>query len=244
MPPASATAPPPADAATSPIPAVALSAVARIFGTVAPLRSVSATLPAGSITLLLGENGAGKSTLLRLIAGLATPSRGTVRVFAQDPRRSPETRSRIAYVSHSSMLYDELSADENLRYFGKLHRSSQITCDCAASPEMALRAVGLAPRLTRPVAQFSQGMRPRAPLPCALQTDPDLLLLDEPFSNLDTAGVRQMLDLLADFRTWPSRHDPALRRTILLTTHQASLALPLADRVLRLHEGTLHDETA
>ncbi len=243
MPPASAAAPAPADASTSPIPAVALAAVARIFGTVAPLRAVSASLPAGSITLLLGENGAGKSTLLRLVAGLAAPSRGTVRVFAEDPRQHPETRSRIAYVSHSTMLYDELSADENLRYFATLHRTSSIDCGCSASPEMALRAVGLDPALTRPVAQFSQGMRQRAALACALQADPDLLLLDEPFSNLDVAGVQGMIDLLADFRTWPSRTDSALGRTILLTTHQASLALPLADRVLHLRDGILHDET-
>lgn len=229
-----------ADAVT---PAIQLAAVARIFGTVAPLRAVSATLPVGSITLLLGENGAGKSTLLRLIAGLAAPSRGTVRVFGDDPRQSPETRARVAYVSHSSMLYDELSADENLRYFATVHRTSQVHCDCAASPEMALRAVGLDPHLARPVAQFSQGMRQRAALACALQADPDLLLLDEPFSNLDIAGVQQMLDLLADFRTWPSRTDPALRRTILLTTHQAALALPLADHVLRIQDGMLHDES-
>ncbi len=239
---ASAT-PTPADALTIPVPAIHLASVAKIFGAHAPLRSVSATLPPGSITLLLGENGAGKSTLLRLVAGLTAPSRGTVRIFSKDPRQSPDIRSRIAYVSHTSMLYDELSAPENLAYFATLHRTSPTHCNCSASPEMALRAVGLDPHLTRPVAQFSQGMRQRTALACALQADPDLLLLDEPFSNLDTTGARQMLDLLADFRTWPSRHDPTLRRTILLTTHQASLARTLADRTLRLRDGTLHNET-
>ena len=108
---------------------------------------------------------------------------------------------------------------------------------------MALRAVGLDPALTRPVGQLSQGMRQRAALARGLQTDPDLLLLDEPFSNLDVGGVRQMIDLLLDFRTWPSRTSPA-GRTVVLTTHQADLVRPIADLVLTLHNGTLTAEPA
>ena len=215
-------------------PAIEITDVARIFGSFAALRRCSATIPAGTITVLLGENGAGKSTLLRLIAGLGVPSRGTVRVFGTAPHL---LRSRIAYVSHSTMLYDELTAMENLRYFASL-QATGATCACSGSPEMALRAVGLDPALTRTVGQFSQGMRQRTALARALQTDPDLLLLDEPFSNLDVAGVRQMIDLLLDFRTWPSRTSPA-GRTILLTTHQAQLVTPIADTVLTLHNGAL-----
>ena len=147
-------------------------------------------------------------------------------------------RSRIAYVSHSTMLYDELTAIENLRYFASLQRSGS-TCACSSgSPEMALRAVGLDPALRRPVGQFSQGMRQRTALARALQNDPDLLLLDEPFSNLDVAGVRQMIDLLLDYRTWPSKTSPN-GRTILLTTHQADVVRPIADSVLNLANGAL-----
>jgi energy-coupling factor transporter ATP-binding protein EcfA2 len=80
-------------------------------------------------------------------------------------------------------------------------------CACTASPEMALRAVGLDPTLTRPVGQYSQGMRQRASLARVLQTDPELLLLDEPFSNLDVASARHMVELLMDFRTWPVAGD-------------------------------------
>ena len=219
---------------TSTAPAIEITDVARIFGSFAALRRCSATIQPATITLLLGENGAGKSTLLRLIAGLGTPSRGSITVFGQQPHL---LRSRVAYVSHSTMLYDELTAMENLRYFAALQATGP-TCACSGSPEMALRAVGLDPTLTRTVGQFSQGMRQRTALARALQTDPDLLLLDEPFSNLDVAGVRSMLDLLLDFRTWPSRTSPA-GRTILLTTHQAAHVIPIADTVLTLANGTL-----
>ncbi len=219
---------------TAGVPAIELIDVARIFGSFAALRRCSATIQPGTITLLLGENGAGKSTLLRLIAGLGTPSRGAITVFGQPPHL---LRSRVAYVSHGTMLYDELTAMENLNYFAAL-QSTGPHCACSGSPEMALRAVGLDPHLTRPVGQFSQGMRQRTALARALQTDPDLLLLDEPFSNLDIAGVRSMIDLLLDFRTWPSKSSSE-GRTILLTTHQADLVRPIADTILTLAGGTL-----
>lgn len=234
------------ETAKNPDAAIELVGIAKRFGSTAVLRQVSVTLTPGLIAVLLGENGAGKSTLLRLIAGLASASRGSLCIFGEDPRdnHAGTVRQRIAYVSHTSMLYDELSAQENLRYFSSLHRAGAMSCACSASPEMALRAVGLDPALTRPVGQFSQGMRQRTALACALQSDPDLLLLDEPFSNLDVEGVQQMLELLRDFRTWPSRREPSMQRTVLLTTHQAALALSIADVVLRLKGGVLESESA
>src|SRR5579875_2309248 len=96
--------------------AVELTAVSRLYGSFAALRGVSAQFPAGSSTMVLGENGAGKSTLLRTIAGLSAPSRGAVSVFGDTPQHH---RRRIAYMSHEPMLYDELSALENLRYFAR-----------------------------------------------------------------------------------------------------------------------------
>jgi ABC-type multidrug transport system ATPase subunit len=217
-----------------PAPIARLTSVAKLFGTFAALRPLSLTLEAGRIYLILGENGAGKSTLLRLLAGLAEPSRGTVEVFGARPSAA---RGRIAYMAHASTLYDELTALENLNYFASLHRMEG-GCDCTGSPEMALRAVSLDPNLKRPVAQYSQGMRQRASLARALQSDPELLLLDEPFSNLDVASARSIVDLLADFRTWPHPQSPA-GRTIVLTTHQAHLAEPIADVILTLASGIL-----
>jgi ABC-type multidrug transport system ATPase subunit len=225
--------------------AARLESVSKLYGSFAALRKVTAEFAVGSSTVILGDNGAGKSTLLRLLAGLISPTRGTVRVFAEEPRAQ---RKRVAYMSHDAMLYDELSAMENLRYFGGLQKGEGCGCVCTASPEMALRAVGLDPTLTRPVGQYSQGMRQRASLARVLQTDPELLLLDEPFSNLDVASARLMVELLMDFRTWPVAGDgdeagagglQAMRgRTIILTTHQAKLAEPLADRTLTMRAGT------
>lgn len=207
-------------------------AVSKVYGRFAALRNVSATFAEGSCTVILGANGAGKSTLLRLAAGLALPTRGKVRVFDTAPQRQ---RGRVAYMSHAPMLYDELSAMENLSYFGALARGNE--CDCVGSPEMALRAVGLDPGLKRPVGEYSQGMRQRTSFARVLQADPELLLLDEPFSNMDAASIEQMVELLADFRTWTVPRDG--RRTILLTTHQAQLAMPLADSVVTLRNGEM-----
>lgn len=189
--------------------------------------------------MILGDNGAGKSTLLRLIAGLIVPSRGSVLAFGQDPRSQ---RRRIAYMSHEPMLYDELSALENLRYFTSLHADgNEAPCACTAAPERALRAVGLDPALSRPVGHYSQGMRQRASLARVIQADPELLLLDEPFSNLDVESSRRMVELLAEIRTWPlSGAAPPRRRTILLTTHQAHLAEPLAEATVTLRAGAVH----
>ncbi len=211
---------------------VSLESVSKIYGAFAALRNVTACMMPGSSTVILGENGAGKSTLLRVIAGLITPTRGSVTVFGTSPRSE---RRRIAYMSHAPMLYDELTAMENLNYFASLHRGEG--CACVGSPEMALRAVGLDPALSRPVGQYSQGMRQRASLARVLQTDPELLLLDEPFSNLDAASAKHMVELLADFRTWPVAGGG--QRTIILTTHQAALAEPLADKTLVMQQGQI-----
>ena len=230
---------PTAPAPASATPAAQLRSVSKIFGNFVALRRCTLTLATGSSTVLLGENGAGKSTLLRLLSGLHEPTQGEVEVFGDAPRN---LRHRIAYVSHSSGLYDELTALENLRYFASLRRSGAATCACTGNSEMALRAVGLDPNLTRTVGQYSQGMRQRASLALALQADPDLLLLDEPFSNLDVTSSRAMVELLADVRTWPSAHG-APARTLVLTTHQATLAQPLADRTITMHRGEILADT-
>nr|WP_213807653.1 heme ABC exporter ATP-binding protein CcmA [Granulicella sp. dw_53] len=221
---------------SAPIIAAELHSVSRIYGGFAALRNLSATFNAGSCTMILGENGAGKSTLLRVLAGLITPTRGTVSIFSQSPQQQ---RRRIAYMSHAPMLYDELTALENLNYFARLYSVGK--CACVGSPEMALRAVGLDPALTRTVGQYSQGMRQRASLARVLQSDPEILLLDEPFSNLDVASAHQMVELLADFRTWP--HPSGTARTILLTTHQAHLAQSLADRTITMLAGQIASST-
>lgn len=199
-----------------------LNNVSKLFGSFAALRQVSAELEPGKCYVLVGENGAGKSTLLRILAGLLRPSHGSVRVFGDaEPH---EARERIGYMSHAPMLYDELTGEENLRYFADLY----VGRDCLA-PADALRQVGLDPALTRTLGQYSQGMRQRASLARVLMTQPELLLLDEPFSNMDVESVAQMVTLLAGFRQ--------VNRTIVLTTHQREHAAPIADFVFTLKAG-------
>jgi heme ABC exporter ATP-binding subunit CcmA len=200
--------------------------VSRLYGTFAALRKVSVQFERGRVYLVLGENGAGKSTLLRTLAGLLKPSYGKVKIFDNEGKAEEpmEARDRIGYMSHATMLYDEFSGVENLRYYASLYRGR----DCV-SPEDALRSVGLDPALARPVGQYSQGMKQRASLARVLVSRPELLLLDEPFSNMDVQSAHQMLRLLETFRT---EH-----RTILVTTHQRELAEPLADYVLTLKAG-------
>jgi heme ABC exporter ATP-binding subunit CcmA len=201
-----------------------LGQVSKLFGAFPALRQVSVDFAPGRCYVLLGENGAGKSTLLRILAGLLRPSFGTVSVFGELAPHA--ARARIGYMSHAPMLYDELTAEENLRYFATLYPGRA----CLA-PAEALRQVGLDPDLKRTLGQYSQGMRQRASLARVLLPLPELLLLDEPFSNMDAESARQMVALLAGFR----QSD----RTIVLTTHQRELAAPIADWVLTLHAGRL-----
>jgi heme ABC exporter ATP-binding subunit CcmA len=203
-----------------------LDNLSKLFGSFAALRQVSAEFASGKCYVLVGENGAGKSTLLRILAGLLHPTHGTVQVFGTNEPH--EARERIGYMSHAPMLYDELTGEENLRYFARLYTSRE-----CLTPADALRHVGLDPELKRPVGQYSQGMRQRASLARVLLSQPELLLLDEPFSNMDVESAQQMVALLAHFRQ--------SNRTIVLTTHQRDLAAPIADYVLALKAGQVVD---
>jgi heme ABC exporter ATP-binding subunit CcmA len=196
--------------------------VSKLFGSFAALRQVSVDLEPGKCYVLIGENGAGKSTLLRILAGLLHPTHGKVTVF--DGLEPHDARERIGYMSHAPMLYDELTAVENLRYFASLYPGRQ-----CLSPQEALSQVGLDPNLARPLGQYSQGMRQRTSLARVLLSAPELLLLDEPFSNMDVESVRQMVELLSGFRR--------SNRTIVITTHQREAAEPIADWILALQAG-------
>ena len=206
-----------------------LDNISKLFGSFAALRQVSVELETGKCYVLVGENGAGKSTLLRILAGLLRPTHGSVRVSfgkAGGDHEPHEVRERIGYMSHATMLYDELTGEENLRYFRSLYAGRE----CLA-PATALSQVGLDPELKRPVGQYSQGMRQRTSLARVLLAAPELLLLDEPFSNMDVESVRQMVGLLAGFRQ--------ANRTIVITTHQRDHAASIADYVLTLKAGRM-----
>ncbi len=219
---------------TSALPAVSLRGVSQLFGSFVALRNVSLDLAQGSSVVLLGPNGAGKSTLLRLLAGLSTPSYGEVRILGQKPS---DLRGRIAYMSHSTMLYDELTGPENLDYLLGLQRPALGPTERHQIVAEGLKEVGLDPANTRRLGEYSQGMRQRASLARVLLAQPDLLLLDEPFSNLDVASAHAMIARLQQYLRQPGPSD--LPRTLLLTTHQAELARPLAGQTLTMNGGRL-----
>ena len=201
--------------------------VIKQFGRFAALRGVSAEFDPGRFHAILGDNGAGKTTLLRGLAGLAQPTQGTISIFGKSPR---DACREIGYMAHPSLLYDEMSGMENLRYFAKLYG---IESDerCAE----VIRAVALDPGLERPVGQYSQGMRQRMSLARALLHDPKILLLDEPFSNVDLRSAREMVGLLAKMRD--------AGKTIFVVTHQAALLEGAADEFVWMEYGQIVSRT-
>lgn len=210
---------------TAPIAAsvIAVEGLVKQFGRFAALRGVSAEFDAGKFHVILGDNGAGKTTLLRALAGLAHPTRGTIFILGKNPHNAC---SEIGYMAHPSLLYDEMSGMENLRYFARLY---EIQDDerCART----ISAVGLDPTLIRPVGQYSQGMRQRMSLARALIHDPKVLLLDEPFSNVDARSARQMTHLLTQLRD--------AGKTIFVVTHQASQLEHAADEFVHMEAGVI-----
>jgi heme ABC exporter ATP-binding subunit CcmA len=208
--------------------AVELREVSKLYGSFAALRKVTAEFSPGLCYVVLGPNGAGKSTLLRVIAGLIRPTYGALAVLGT--AETARVRSRVGYLGHDSMLDDELTALENLRYTSLLYHDEH-SASSRWTPEQALEMVGLDARLDRPVGKFSQGMRQRAALARVLMANPDLLLLDEPFSNVDLASSAQMLAVLAQLRE--------AGNTILLTTHQPDLARPIADCFCTMQDGQI-----
>jgi len=201
--------------------------VIKQFGRFAALRGVTAEFDAGRFHAILGDNGAGKTTLLRALAGLAHPTRGEISIFGKTPQAACRD---IGYMAHPSLLYDEMSGMENLRYFAGLYGIAGDN-----RPEEVIRAVGLDPELSRPVGQYSQGMRQRMSLARAILHDPKVLLLDEPFSNVDVHSAREMVNLLKGMRD--------AGKTIFVVTHQAPLLEGAADEFVWMQAGLILDRT-
>jgi ABC-type multidrug transport system ATPase subunit len=211
-----------------PDPIISVNNLIKQFGRFAALRGVTASFQAARLYGILGDNGAGKTTLLRMLAGLTTPTRGKITMLgSNDPR---QVCREFGYMAHPSLLYDEMSAMENLRYFARLY-GLQDDSRCA----QIIASVGLDPTLQRPVGQYSQGMRQRISLARALLNDPKLLLLDEPFSNVDVRSAREMVKLLAHMRDAGT--------TIFVVTHQASLLDGAADEFVWMQNGQIINRT-
>lgn len=203
---------------------VLVSNLIKQFGRFAALRGVTAEFRAAQLYAVLGDNGAGKTTLLRTLAGLSQPTRGTLSMLGSTDPRS--VREQVGYMAHPSLLYDEMTGMENLRYFAQLYgiRDDQ-RC------RQAIASVNLDPDLARAVGQYSQGMRQRMSLARAVLNDPKILLLDEPFSNVDIGSAKHMVQLLTGMRD--------RGKTIFVVTHQASLLEGAADEFVWMEAGQI-----
>lgn len=207
---------------------VTAEGVVKQFGRFAALRGVTVDFSAGKLYVILGDNGAGKTTLLRCIAGLSRPTRGSISVFGTNSLK--HARAQIGYMAHPSLLYDEMSAMENLSYFAGLYGVEPSRC------REAIVSVKLDPDLDRAVGHYSQGMRQRLSLARALLNDPKLLLLDEPFSNVDVRSAREMAALLAHLRD--------TGKTLLVVTHQPGVLESAADEFVWMESGRITARTS
>jgi len=209
------------------VPVITVSNLIKQFGRFAALRGVTAEFSGGKLYAILGDNGAGKTTLLRTLAGLSQPSSGEVSILGA--RKFRDICQYVGYMAHPSLLYDEMSGMENLEYFGPLYGITRVASKVRCAE--AIRSVGLDPDLVRPVGQYSQGMRQRMSLARALLNDPKILLLDEPFSNVDIHSTTEMVRLLARTRDRGT--------TVFVVTHQASLLEGAADEFVWMQFGQI-----
>ncbi len=205
---------------------IAVKALDRAYDEQYALVGLNAIFPAGTITALLGPNGAGKSSLMGILSTLARPSAGSlyfgdVEVVAG----ARSIRQQIGYVGHKTMLYDALTARENLLFFGRLYGLP----DLDARADALLDRVGLPLDKDRPVEGFSRGMAQRLTLARVLLHDPPVLLLDEPLTGLDRAGIDAALDLFAERRDAGS--------TVIVASHDLEAIGRVADRALILRNG-------
>jgi heme exporter protein A len=204
------------------VPALELDGLARHYGEREALGGVSLSLESGRTLVVFGPNGAGKTTLLRVLATLLRPHAGSVRVLgASIPDEAWAIRGRVGLLGHEPLLYRELSPEQNLSYHARLHGVGR------ERVEEVLDAVAISTRAGEAVRNLSRGMVQRVAVARAVLHDPDLLLLDEPYSNLDPAAVELVAPLIG----------PGSGRTRVICSHDPGGGLAEADLVLGLREG-------
>jgi len=192
------------------------------------LHDLTFDITAGSYVALLGANGAGKSTLLHVLATLTVPTAGELMLFGKRVGRgNPAIRANIGMIGHQPMLYRDLTALENLVFFGKLYNVKN-PIDRA---EELLNQVALSHRADDPACTFSRGMVQRLAIARALMHDPKLLLADEPFSGLDMASGRMLENMLAELH--------AQGKTIVLVNHDIEQSLAITQRAIVLRQGRI-----
>lgn len=207
---------------------VRLDQVSRVYERTFALHRITVDFNAGTATAIVGENGAGKTTLLNILATLDRPSSGTVRFgdrsFDEQARRG---RDAIGWVSHDSLLYEDLTGAENLAFYATMYARPEPHALAARW----LERVGLSDVGDRRVSKYSRGMRQRLSVARALLHEPTLLLLDEPLTGLDRGGRDALMDVFAEVR--------AAGAIVVLITHDLRVGREFVDRVLVLKRGKL-----
>ncbi|MBA3645481.1 MAG: ABC transporter ATP-binding protein [Gemmatimonadaceae bacterium] len=208
-------------------PVVEAADLYRSFGRKQALAGVSFTVRAGECLALFGPNGAGKTTVLRTLAGLLRPTRGEARISGHVLPGEPSVRAHIGIVSHHSLLYDSLSARENVGFAARLYRVP----DPDAAAVRALEKMGMGVRMNTPVRSLSRGMQQRVSIARAIVHSPSVILADEPYSGLDDEGSRSLTALLGELR--------AAGAAMIVVTHNVAEGLALATHASVLSAGKI-----
>ena len=205
--------------------------VEKRYGGLLALRRVSLAIAPGECVVIAGRNGSGKTTLLRVAARLVRPSSGTVSFSSKQNVTEKEVAARPGFVAHATMVYDELTAEENLLLFARLQR----VANPRERAEALLEEVGLADRRASLVRTFSRGMRQRVAIARALLHEPAVLLLDEPATGLDPQGMAWLAAALRQLRD--------SGRTIVMSLHGESEISSLGTRAIRIDSGSITADT-
>lgn len=207
---------------------IRVSKLIKKFGPVLALRNIDLGVAPGEFVSLMGPNGAGKTTLLRILATLMRPTQGEVSIAGHTlPKDADQARQFIGFLSHQPLLYSELSAEENLRFFARMYDVR----DVEQRVDELLEQVDLQLRRRDRVRTFSRGMQQRLAIARVLIHDPRVVLLDEPFTGLDPDAADRLAETLRDLQNG--------QRSLLMTTHDLDRGLALCDRALVIARGKL-----
>jgi len=208
-------------------PVVATENLTRTFGSRRAVDGVSISVVSGGVLAIFGPNGAGKTTLLRMIGGILKPTAGKASIGDVRLPGGAEVRRRIGIVSHHSLLYDALTARENVEFAARLYGVR----DVRAKTENALHAMKVFDRADTPVRALSRGLKQRVSVARAIVHDPDVILADEPFTGLDVVGSKALSSLLVSVRERGA--------AVILVTHNVEEGLSLATDAAIMNAGRI-----